>query len=63
MITEKQHQEWKKDLEELHKLRAENKRFRDALEDIASTRISSADPNDNNVAHYYMDMAEQALKG
>ena len=38
MITEKQHQEWKKDLEELHKLRAENKKLREAIE--GALRIS-----------------------
>ena len=32
MLTEKQHQEWKKDLEELHKLRAENKRLKKVIE-------------------------------
>ncbi len=28
MLTEKQHQEWKKDLEELHDLEAENKQLK-----------------------------------
>jgi len=30
-MTEEQHQQWCKDLEELHKLRAENKRLRELV--------------------------------
>lgn len=39
MITEKQHQEWKRDLEELHKVQAENERQAKALQ-IAADYIS-----------------------
>ena len=33
MITEKQHQEWKKDVEELHKFKTENMQLRKAVEE------------------------------
>lgn len=35
-MIEKQHQEWKKDLEELHEVKAENKRLRTVIETAIS---------------------------
>lgn len=31
MITEKQHQEWKRDLEELHSVKAENEKLKEEI--------------------------------
>lgn len=39
MITEKQHQEWKKDLIELHKLQAENKQLKKQIGDLRAAAV------------------------
>ena len=58
-MTEKQHQEWKKDLEELHKVKAERDKYKKALEFIMET---SEDCEWRGERECY-ETAEQALKG